>query len=211
MSLLKYLKEREEYFYPEEEREELEDEMEEPEDDYGLDFVDDETFNAEEIEVEEIPDNSDPVLDASEFMPNSELQRIYSKGKGLDITDNQDLYEVIKLVKDMTDKHLYMRDMTWKVDIANRKANFTFKVDSVNSDDFFLKGIQQYVVQEIFKKFGPLYKVDTKYLKDNKGNSIMELKVEKEEDTERRDLKKMILRSPKSNSFINQGSSVSRI
>jgi hypothetical protein len=134
------------------------------------------------INVEKIPDNSDPIGDVDDFKPNSEMQKFYARGSGLDITDNQDLYEVVKMVKDMTDKHLYARDMTWKVDIANRKATFSF-ISGENEDDvvneFFLQGVQQYIITEILRKFGPLYKIDSDFLKNKDGRNVMKLVVQK--------------------------------
>ena len=212
--LEEYLNEREEYFYPEAEEieaEEPEDAMDEPLEDYGNDFVDDEKFYADHIAVKEIPDNSDPILDADEFMkPNAEILNMYSKGQGFDLTDNSDLYEVVKLVKDMTDKHLYMRNMKWKVDIAHRQAKFTFSLGdemSKEADDFFLQGVQNYVMKEMVQKFGPVYKLDTKFSKDNKGRT-MEMTIEKEDDEERMDMRKLPNQMPQNPI---QRSSVSRI
>jgi hypothetical protein len=203
--MLEYLREKEEYFYPEEEKEEQENSVE-VEEGYGLDFVDDyDEFRAKYINVKEIPDNSDSVLDASEFMPNSKMQDIYTHGKGFDVTDNQDFYEVVKLVKDMMDKHLFQRDLTWRVDIAHRKAKFTFKLAeqmSKEADDFFLQGVQQYVMQQMTRKFGPLYTIDTEFLKDN-GKIIMEMTVQKKESEGRKILGKIDMSTPESGTFGN--------
>lgn len=211
--LEEYLKEREEYFFHEE-SEEPEDSLEEPIEDYGLDFVDDETFTTNEIDVDEVPDNSDPILDADEFLkPNAETLEIYAKGKGFDLTDNQDLYEVVKLVKDMTDKHLYMKDMTWKVDIKNRKAIFTFRLgedEELDQNDFFLQGVEKYIISEMWRKYGPLYDVNAEFLKDAKGRDVMKLAVEKDDNEERKRSENIIANAPDSASFLTK-SSVSRM
>jgi len=203
-----------EEYYLREDLEEPEDSVEEPEDDYGLDFVDDEKFTTDEIEVEEIPDLSDPILNADEFMKsNSEVMSHYAKGKGFEVIDNQDLYEVVKTVKDMTDKHLYFRDMTWKVNIDHGKAKFIFKIgddESANENDFFLQGVKRYVISELWKKYGPLYDVDTEFSKDVEGKDLMILTVDKNEEERRKRLEKIPAGAPDSASFITK-SSVSRM
>jgi hypothetical protein len=174
--ILKYLTEKKQEFFPEEEPE---DSVAELEDDYGLDFIDDEDFITDEIEVEKIPDNSDPILNADEFMnSNSKLMSLYADGKGFNLTDNLDLYEVIKLVKDLTDKHFYFKDLVWKADIANRKVVITFKLgNGKEENDFFLQGVKQYILTQIFKKFGSVYTIDTEFLKNTEKQDIMKLTV----------------------------------
>ena len=194
-------------------QEEPEDAIQEPEEDYGLDFVDDEEFNAPQLNVQQTPDNSDPILNADEFMySNSEPQSYYAKGSGFDLADNQDLYEVIKSVKDLTDRHLYVRDMTWKVNVAHRKAVFSFKLgenedENEAGNDFFFEGIQQHLMTQLFNKFGPLYKIETEKSKDNDGQFIMKMTVEKDDKEERRELKQV----PFKTSELSTQSSVSKI
>lgn len=203
-----------EKYYLSEDIEEPEDSVEEPEDDYGLDFVDDEKFTTDEIEVEEIPDLSDPILNADEFMKsNSEVMSHYANGKGFEVIDNQDLYEVVKTVKDMTDKHLYFRDMTWKVNMDHSKAKFIFKIgddESSNENDFFLQGVKRYVISELWNKYGPLYDVDTEFSNDIDGRKLMILTVEKNEKERRKRIEKISTSVPNSASFITK-SSVSRM
>ena len=145
---------------------------------------------------------------------NTDNQTFYARGNGADIPDNQDFYEVVKLVKDMTDRHLYMRDMTWKVDIARRKAVFTFTVGETEEDievnDFFLQGIQQHLLSSMWKQFGAFYKIDTKFVKDNDGRNIMRLEVKKDKDEERKELKKIQSHSADSAAFMSK-SSVSKM
>ncbi|MFW6312143.1 MAG: hypothetical protein ACOC1K_07910 [Nanoarchaeota archaeon] len=203
-SVFKYLKEREEYFF----NEDLSN-LENPQNNYGLGFIDNE-FNAEEIPVDKVPDTSVIVRGIDDLMnPDSELQSKYSDGKLINISDNQEFYEVVKLVKDMTDRHIYMRDMTWSVNIADNKAIFTFKLDKVDSkEDYFLEGIKQYVISKLFMNFGNLFDVDSESLKDANERSIMKIIVEKKKDNRKR-LKKIKGRAD-SNTFVTK-SSVSRM
>jgi len=208
-NILQYLKEKQAEFYPEE----PEDSIEKPIEDYGLEFMDND-YPSEEIDVEEIPNNSDPTLNSDEFLySNSDSMSFYARGNGFDIADNQDLYEIIKLVKDLTDKHLYFRDMFWKVDVARRKAVFNFilgKEVTDESDEFFLKGVQQYVTTQMIKKFGNLYMIDAKFLNNSEGQKIMKLTIERDKNEEEQEIKQLFWKNPNGASLISQ-SSISKI
>lgn len=192
-SLDKYLQERAEYFYPEDKIINEDNAVEEPLIDSDIDVID--GIYGDEIIVEIIPNNSDPILDSSEFMyTNSEMQAIYSQGKGFELTSNQDLYEVVKLVKDFCDRHQYQRDMTWRVDIANRKAIFTFMLGDQKSKDeneFFLQGVNQYIMSDLYRRFGNLYNVNSEYTRDGEGGILMKMVVEKKPGEKRKLLKKV--------------------
>jgi hypothetical protein len=142
-NVLKYLNEKQKYFYPEE--------------------------NKKIIYEEEIPNNSDPILNADEFMySNSEIHDYYSKGSGFRVNDSQDFLEVIKLIKDLTDKHLFLKNMTWKADVKSKKLIVSFSVsEEENSDEvdnFFFNSIQQNLVANLLRKFDSLFKIDTEFI-----------------------------------------------
>ncbi len=176
-SIDNYLNEREEYFFPKsEEEKELELEEQYNDDDFVMKFP----------VIEE--DSSSPILDPEDFRKsNTEPMTYYAKGNGFDLTDNSDLYEVVKLVKDMVDRHLYMRDLTWKVDIAHRKAVFVFTLGNLyyedEVDDFFLQGVQQYVTGDMMKRYGSLYNIDSEFSKNGTGQNIMTLTVKKRSES----------------------------
>lgn len=197
-NVLKYLEEKDEEFFPKE----IKNIIEESED------YDDEIL-FDQIKVKKIPDNSDQVLNADEFMKsNTELQTYYANGSGIDFVDDQGLYEVVKLVKDLTDKHLFIRNVVWKVDIAHRMAVFTFKLgdkDSKSSDDFFLAGVERYLISELWKKYGPLYKIEAEFLKDDEDN-IMRLTVIKDDNEDIRSLEEIPAKVRDSASFGDQSS-----
>lgn len=209
-NILKYLKEKQEEFYPDEPEDSIE---EQPIEDYGLEFMDND-FPSEEINVEKIPNNSDPTLNSDEFLySNSDSMSFYARGNGFNITDNLDLYEIIKLVKDLTDKHLYFRDMSWNVDVVRRKAIFNFilgKEVTDESDEFFLKGVQQYVTTQMIKKFGNLYMIDAKFLNNNEGQKTMKLTIERDKNEEEQEIKQLYWKNPNGASLISQ-SSISKI
>lgn len=178
----KYLKEKEEYFFPKTE--------------------------------ESIPDKSDYTLNADEFMySKSDHQSYYSKGNGSEFNDNQEFYEVIKIVKDMTDKHLYNRDLSWKVNVGKGKAEFIFTVgedvDSKESNDFFMKGIEQHLLLNIFKKFGTIFKVESGFFKDDDGKDILKIIVIRDKDEERTDINSIKINPKDSSGFYGKYTNIS--
>lgn len=130
--------------------------------------------------VQKVPDNSDPIHGAEDHMySNSDMQSFYSRGNGF-VTDNHlEYYEVIKTVKDLTDKHLFLRNMTWKVDLSKgNRIFFTFVVDNIESEealDFFLYGVQQHLILNIIKKMGEIYDIDSEITTNDKNQKILKL------------------------------------
>jgi hypothetical protein len=165
--------------------------------------------------VQKVADNSDPIHGVEDHMySNSDIQSFYSRGNGF-ITDNHsDYYEAIKAVKDLTDKHLFLRDMTWKVDISNgNKIVFTFivtKIDSDETTDFFLDGVQQHLTLNLIRKLGEIYDFDSKILSDEENHKILKLTLTRNDN-----IKNRIELVQVSNSNIElmnpKGASVSRI
>ena len=208
-----YLNERENFFYPNSNKVDDNVATKNMNFDFDRDYLGKDKVS-DSINTKGIIDVSVPILDPSDFMKsNTDMQTYYSQGKGFDVADNSGLYEVIKLVKDMTDKHLYVKDIVWKVDIANRQAVFTFTLgDSETPDegnDFFLQGIQQYIIAELIRKYGPLYKIDTEFLKNEVGQKVMKMTVKQNTDQERTIQKKIYGRVPNSPSFSSDKSSIS--
>lgn len=161
-NILKYLKEKDEYFFPKE---------------------------LDKIEVEEIPDNSDPILNADEFMySNSEIHDYYSKGSGFRVNDSQDFLEIVKEIKDITDKHLFLKNMVWKADIKAKKLIVDFSIaediDSEELDNFFFNGVKQSLIMNLLRRFGSLYKIDSEFLRSD-DKKIMRLFFTKIKDAEK--------------------------
>jgi hypothetical protein len=122
------------------------------------------------INVKKEPDLSSPIGNAEDFIKsNSDVLNIYSKGKDFDLTDNQNLYEVVKLMKDILDKHLFVRDIVYKFDIKNRKltVNIELREGYEDGNYYFLDGFYQYIVSQINLKFGSNFFKIRKYMKKN--------------------------------------------
>jgi len=166
-----YLKEVEDHL------EELEDSIEEPED-YDID----QPLGAEYIAVKDPVDMSDEVQCSDKYMySNSEPMSYYAKGNGFDLEDNGELYEVIKAIHELTDKHFYVRDLTWKANIKHRFVEFIFKLGEGDdeTDKFFLDGVYSYFVSEITKQFGPTYDFDKEPFVDSNGKHSVKITVKR--------------------------------
>jgi len=135
---------------------------------------------------QKLPDNSDKPHNADDFMySNSDMQSFYARGNGFVVNDHQPFYEVIKAIKDLTDRHFFLRDMTWKVNFLSNKATVDFSVgqeESPEADEFFFNGIQQYLMLSLFKKFGNEYKFDTKFFKNIEDRNVMRVTIEVPQD-----------------------------
>lgn len=169
MSFLRYLKEFDE---------EPEDSIEEDPGYYDFDQPDD----PDKLVVEPPIDLSDEVESSDKYIySNSELMSYYGKGSGLDIADNDELYEIVKIVHELTDRHIYLRDLTWKTNIRHRFVDFIFKIGDGTDDydQFFLDGVCSFLENNIIRQFGPFYKFDKEHFKDDKGKHAVKITVNK--------------------------------
>jgi hypothetical protein len=181
--LLNYLKEKQYFFYEEDDIEEPEDSVEEPEFDYDLNTEVEEEIP---IEVEGIPNNSDQVPNTSDFMySNSEPLTYYARGNGFDLTDNQDFYEVIKLIKDFVDRNVFAKNMTWKADIKNRKLQISFTVgDGSETDEFFFDGLRMYILSKVKARFFDAIEDDIEIINANGTNKMIVTLQKKDENND---------------------------
>ena len=140
--------------------------------------------------IQKTPDTSDKPHGAEDYTySNSDMQSFYSRGNGFVADDNSEFYEAIKAVKDLTDKHLFLRNLTWKVEKSSGKIIFSFTVtnlDSEESTNFFLHGVQQHLSLNLIRKFGSIYDIDTKFMKDEENNMILKLILKRNENERKR-------------------------
>jgi hypothetical protein len=128
-------------------------------------------------------ETSDEVMNADGYMySNSDSMSYYSRGNGFEIEDNIDFYEVVKIVKDLTDKHIFLKNLVWKVDIGGGEALFTFELDGEDSSeevhDFFYESMNQFLVSNILLKFGDFFEFDSRIKRDSV-RSVFEFEVKK--------------------------------
>lgn len=164
--------------------------------------------------AQKIPDNSDKPHGAEDYTySNSDIQSFYSRGNGFVTNDHSEYYEAIKAIKDLTDKHLFLRNMVWKVDNDGRKIIFSFVVKKIDSDeatDFFLHGVQQHLILNIVKKLGNIYDLDSNFSKDDDDNQILKLILTRNENIRKRaDL--VQANSPNTEIMNPKSSSISKI
>jgi len=170
MSLDQYLCEKEKEYYPDEE---IESSSEDEDINLSAELYDD------ILAVKKIVDLSSPLRSTDDYQPNSDLMDMYAKGDGFSLNNNLDLYEVIKLMKDILDRHLFVQDMTYVADTKDRSVTFTLSLNSdmvdIESDKIFLTGFYDYLVTMICQKFGREYFQMSYKIKFIDNKSIMEI------------------------------------
>lgn len=181
MNFKRYLTEKSKDFYPDDfEDEDLEDEMEDEEDEspYGFAVADPE--DTPYIESPSIPDLSVPIEDASDYVKsNSRIFDIYGSGSTLDMQDNQRIYEVIKVVKDIMDRHLFINSVQYRTNNRTKSVVFHFILtdDDDMANEFFLQGLLQYVTNEVNNKIGSAFDFEYDLKKNVDGFDSMVLTV----------------------------------
>jgi hypothetical protein len=130
-----------------------------------------------------VPQKNVDARKTDDFMySNSEPISYYARGNGVDLTSNSDLYEIIKVVKDLTDKHFFVRDLVWKVDVKRRRAIFTFKLGNGDEEDqYFLDGVKTYILTNVGYKMGPNYSSESELLKNEEGQLVLKLTIMKDQ------------------------------
>jgi len=121
------------------------------------------------------------LYNADEFLySNTDIMSYYGRGNSFKIKDVQDFYEVIKFVKDLTDKHLFVKNVVWNANIVNNSLIIKFSINKDNSNDvnnFFLNSINRYIVVQIEKRFPKKYKVTSK-MKDRNDNIMITITID---------------------------------
>jgi len=140
--------------------------------------------------VQKVSDTSDKPHGAEDYTySNSDMQSFYSRGNGFVTDDHAEFYEAIKAVKDLTDKHLFLRNMTWKVGMKDDKIIFTFTVTNLESEeetDFFLHGVQQHLVLNLIRRLGNIYEIDSKFIKDEEDHQILKIIMKRNDEVKKR-------------------------
>jgi len=140
--------------------------------------------------AQKVPDTSDKPHGAEDYTySNSDIQSFYSRGNGFVTDDHAEYYEAVKAIKDLTDKHLFLRNMVWKVNNDGRNIIFSFVVTNLESDEetnFFLKGVQQHLVLNLTKRLGNIYDVNSEFIKDKENHHILKLILTKNQTTKKR-------------------------
>lgn len=91
---------------------------------------------------------------------NARAMEIYGQGKRFKIEDNLLFYEVIKVVRDVIDKHFYQNSIRFYTEIANKEVTFTFVMDMMDIKySYFLETLYMFITSQLFKKFGDYFEI----------------------------------------------------
>jgi formyltetrahydrofolate synthetase len=89
---------------------------------------------------------------------NAPILNLYATGDSFKINDNSKLYEIIKLFKDLTDKHQYLQSLTYAIDVNNKLVKFTVVTDNDHIiSKAMLDGILNMLATSIAMKFGDTF------------------------------------------------------
>ena len=76
---------------------------------------------------------------------------IYGNGKDFEITDNQQLYEIVKMVKDILDKHFYAENFLYNMGVEYNKLIVKFMDEDEKKDAISIKNSMwtSYILDDI--------------------------------------------------------------
>lgn len=85
---------------------------------------------------EHMVDMSDPLKTADELSTaNAPILSVYGKGKHFKITDEANLFDVIKLIKSFADKHPFVSSMRYDIQMQENSVRFVLTI-SPNRIDY---------------------------------------------------------------------------
>jgi len=119
----------------------------------------------------DIVDISKPVKSADDYLDsNSPVLDAYGDGKGFEISDSADLYEVTKLIKDLLDKHLYVQSFQYGLDVNGNKVTFTGTTEGQDiTDATLVQAIDNTVKALVDKRYPGGYKFESEVTAINGG------------------------------------------
>lgn len=115
---------------------------------------------------------------------NARALEIYGRGKRFDIEDNIILYEVVKIVREIVDKHFYQPEVRFFIQVADRQAEFTFIVDKTDAKySYFIETLFMFISGEIYRTYGDYFILEREdeLLEDNKVKLKITVKKNEEE------------------------------
>ena len=133
---------------------------------------------------------SDPTVSTDDYMySNAKAMEIYGQGKRFTIEDNLMFYEVVKIVKDVIDRHYYQNQTQLYIQIKDKELVFSFLIDKTeNRYTFFIETLYMFVTTQIYRQFGNYFEISREdgVTEDNK--VVLKIFVKKtEEQTNERD------------------------
>ena len=138
-----------------------------------------------EFEEKSYTNYSDQTPSTDEFMySNTKALELYGQGKRFTIEDNLLFYEVIKIVRDVVDRHFYSQQLQFYIQIADKVVQFTFIIDKVDAKySYFVETLFMFITTQIYRKYGTFFTItrEDEILGDNKISLKVKVKKNKEE------------------------------
>lgn len=99
---------------------------------------------------------------ATQYGIKSPVMGIYSRGEKFEIHDNQDLYEIVKMVKDFTDKHFYAQNFKYLTEVSYRTLIIRIiqnpkKLGQGDIMDYHVSSVIQFITSNIERLFPGKY------------------------------------------------------
>ena len=119
--------------------------------------------------IDNFPDHKEDENSDDPFLRDgAPILNLYDNGDGFRINDNSKLYEVIKLFKDMTDKHLFFQNVSYAIDVNKKCIVFDIVTDNdhVMTVDILHTFVDNLKAQ-IEKRFGKSFEFEIQNKDDN--------------------------------------------
>ncbi|MEM4261312.1 MAG: hypothetical protein QXG00_08765 [Candidatus Woesearchaeota archaeon] len=111
---------------------------------------------------------------------NARAMDIYGQGKRFQIEDNLIYYEIVKIIREIVDKHFYQHPVHFYIQVANKEAIFTFIIEKIDAKySYFVETLYMYVTTQIYRKFGDYFNVIREDEVEDNDSVIMRIIVRK--------------------------------
>ena len=144
---------------------------------------DEEETSASNVSASEDSTNDDELESAEDMMSakrNSPILNIYGTGKKFKISDNEDLFQIAKIIKDFTDRHFYSQNFKHGTNITHNSLEFKVIIEKEKTDytnSFRLRGIIEYLIELVKMKFPDKYDISVNERVLAKNNKLITLSI----------------------------------
>ncbi len=153
-------------------------------------YIDEEVWNPDIDQSKgHVPDDhidtSDPiVIDRKPYVPSPMLD-IYGDGHKFDIFDNQNLYMIVKIIKDYVDRQIYIRDIAYKLGVKNRQVIFSMVTQPHAPDmDYYLQNFASRIKADVVRLIGDYFIFKDKVQNYHKAQKELILIIREKDDAE---------------------------
>lgn len=121
-----------------------------------------ETFGVDDNSRQQQVRNMSDDPEETDLSPTAEFLKSYSTASDEAIElDNQVLYEIIKVVKDVMDKHFYVREISYLAKMSQNKVEFDITYEIFNNlADYYVDGMVDFIESVIEQKFPNSFEFD---------------------------------------------------